>query len=340
MSYIRNRLIQAGVTLTGVISVSFVLLYMMPGGPVEFLRQDIRNDPQRYGLNPNPSEEEINAVISRLINVPAEETLHESFFAYFSGIVQGDFGNAILIDGGAPVLQIIVERAPWTIFLSSIGLVWGLLAGIILGSFMAYYEGSKFDVGATVSMIFAGAIPYYLIAIFLLYYMGFQWGWFPTGGRMDPNTTPGMNWPWIEGVLRYAALPSLSFIIPGFGGFALALRANSIRLIGSDHIRVAELRGLTKYRIATAYLAHNAILPMYTGIVVGLGGLLGGSIILEVIFNYRGMGMLMYDAVRANDWPVMMGVLIIVTTIFVIGTLIADLTYSLVDPRTDLRGME
>lgn len=340
MSYLRNRLIQAGVTLYGVITLSFFLIKLMPGGPIDYLRQNIRQNPQKYGLPQNPDPQQIRQTIEQIAKVPPNQPILDAYISYLSGIVQGDFGNAILIQGNAPVLQLILNRAPWTIFISSIGLVYGLIVGIILGSFMAYYEGTKFDVGTTMGMILAGAIPYYLIAIFLLYYMGFQWGWFPTGGRMNPNTNPGMNWPFIEGVLRHAFLPAISFIIPGFGGYALGLRANSIRLIGSDHIRVARLRGLSTYRIATAYLARNAILPMYTSIVIGIGGLLGGSIIMEKIFNYRGMGLLMDTAVRAKDWPVMMGMLIITTTIFVIGTLVADFTYSLVDPRADLRGME
>lgn len=340
MSYLRNRLIQAGVTLYGVITLSFFLIKLMPGGPIEFLQEDIRQNPQKYGLPENPSMEAINRKIEMITNVPPEKPLMESYVDYMIAIFQGDFGNAILIQGNAPVLQIVLERAPWTIFLSSIGLVYGLVFGILLGSFMAYYEGTRFDVGATVTMLLNRAIPFYLVAIFLLYYLGFQWGWLPTGGRWNPNTTPGMNFAYVAGVLEHAALPALSIILAGIGGNALGLRANSIRLIGSDHIKVAQLRGLSTYRISTAYLARNAILPMYTRIVIGLGGLLGGAVILEEIFNYRGMGLLMFRAVRANDWPVLMGVLVLFTVIFVAGTLIADLTYSLVDPRANLREME
>lgn len=340
MSYLRNRLIQAGVTMYGVVTLSFILIKLMPGGPIEFLRRNIRDNPEKYGLSENPSQEAIDRVIHSITQVPPDRPLHEAYIDFLFSVVQGDLGNAILIQGNAPVLQLILERAPWTIFISSIGLVYGLVVGILLGSFMAYYEGTKFDVGATVTMILNRAVPYYLIAIFLLYFVGFRWGWLPTGGRMNPNTTPGMNADYIVGVLRHAALPAASVILAGIGGPALGLRANSIRLIGADYIRVAEIRGLSNYRISTAYLARNAILPMYTTIVIGLGGLLGGSIVLEKIFNYRGMGLLMDTAVRAKDWPVMMGVLVVVTALFVAGTLLADFTYSLVDPRTDLRGME
>lgn len=340
MSYLRRRLIQAGVTLIGVVTLSFFLIKLMPGGPIDFLQTDMMQNPQKYGLPQNPTQQQINRAIKRVANVPPEQPLIQAYFEYFAGILQGDFGNAILIEGNADVLTLILNRAPWTIFLSSIALIYGLIFGIITGSLMAYYEGSRFDVGATITMILDRSIPYYLVAIFLLYYLSFQWGWFPNSGRQNPNAPAGMNLEFISGVLRHAALPAFSFMLVGIGGNALGLRANAIRLIGSDHIRVAKLRGLSPYRIATSYLARNAILPMYTSIIIGLGGLLGGSIILEEIFNYKGMGLLMYNAILAKDWPVIMGNLIITVTIFVIGTLVADLTYSLIDPRAELREME
>jgi peptide/nickel transport system permease protein len=324
----------------GVVTLSFFLIRMMPGGPIDYLRQDIRQNPLKYGLSDNPSADQIRTVIRQYANVPPEKPVFEAYVDYLFRIVQGDFGNAILLEGNANVLMLILNRAPWTIFLSSIGLIYGVLFGIITGSLMAYYEGSKFDVGATVFMILDRSVPYYLVAIFLLYYLSFRWGWFPQGGRQDPNAPAGMNVEFIRGVLEHAALPAFSFMIVGIGGNALGLRANAIRLLGANHLRVARLRGLSSYRIATSYLARNAILPMYTGIIIGLGGLLGGSIIMEEIFNYQGMGLLMLEAVQASDWPVMMGNLIITVALFVIGTLIADFTYSLVDPRADLRGME
>jgi len=340
MSYLRNRLIQAVVTLYGVVTLSFFLIRFMPGGPIDYLRTDIEQNPAKYGLPKSPSPKQIQRVINSYANVPPEKPILQAYLEYLSRIVQGDFGNAILIQGNADVLTLILDRAPWTIFLSSIGLIYGLLFGIIMGSLMAYYEGTKFDVSATITMILDRSIPYYLIAIFLLYYFSFQFGWFPQSGRMNPNTTPGLNYPFISGVLMHAALPAFSFMLVGIGGNALGLRANAIRLLGSNHIRVAKLRGLSTYRIATSYLARNAILPMYTSIVIGIGGLLGGSVIMEEIFTYKGMGLLLLEAVRVRDWPVMMGALIITVTIFVIGTLIADFTYSLVDPRVNLREME
>jgi peptide/nickel transport system permease protein len=338
MSYIRDRLIQAAVTLYAIVTLGFLINKLLPGGPVDFLQQDIRENPQNYGLPQRPRPQQVQRTIERLVEVSPNKPLHEAYIDYIIQVFfHFDLGESIIVANNVPVTQLVLSRAPWTIFISTIGLLYGLIIGIILGSLMAYYEGSKFDIGMTIGNLVSGAIPYYVVAIGLLYFAAFQWGWFPTGGRVNPDATPGINWPYISSIFYHAALPAFSVIIPGFGGRALGLRANSIRLLGEEYIRVAELRGLSRYRISIAYLARNAILPMWTSIVIGLGSLLGGSVILEQIFQYPGMGMLMFDAAISRDFPLLMGVFIIISFIFVIGTLLADFTYSLIDPRADVK---
>jgi peptide/nickel transport system permease protein len=337
MSYVRNRLIQAATTFYLIVTLGFLLTKLMPGGPVEYVMRQIQLNPRRYGLPENPTPQQVIERVEELVAVPPDRPIHEAYVNYMYNVfVELNLGESIVVARGVPVMELILARAPWTIFISSIGLLYGLIIGIILGSMMAYYEGSKFDIGTTVSMILNNAVPYYLAAIFLLYFLAFQNGWFPDGGHYNPDATPGINWPFISSVFYYAALPALSFIITGFGGPALGIRANAIRLLGSDHMYVARLRGLSSYRIATSYLARNAVLPLYTSIVIGLGSLLGGSVILEQIFQYPGMGLLMFEATVARDFPVLMGALFLTSFIFIIGTLIADFTYSLIDPRADV----
>ncbi|WP_459190692.1 ABC transporter permease [Halosimplex sp. J119] len=338
MGYLRNRLLQAVITLYSIITLGFVFIRMMPGDPSAFLRSEIQQNPGAYGLPPNPTLEQINKVMQNQMNY-TPGPIWEKYISYMQGAIGGDFGTSVIVDPGASNVQLILEAAPWTIFISSAGLVYALVAGIVFGSLMAYYEGTKMDVGLTVSMLAASSVPYYIVAILLLFLFSYNLEVFPTGGRFNTDTVPGFNYPFIAGVFNHAALPILSGITIGFGGNALSLRANSIRLLGEGHIRNAELRGLSTYTISTRYLARNAILPMYTGIVLGLAGLIGGSIILEEIFVYRGMGKLMYDATVQRDFPLMTTSLIFTTTIFVAGTLIADFTYSLIDPRAEQSSM-
>jgi peptide/nickel transport system permease protein len=242
-----------------------------------------------------------------------------------------------VVNSGVPVVELVLARAPWTVFLSTLGLIYGIIVGVSLGAVMAYYEGTKFDVGMTWAMILDRSIPYYIAAIFLLYVFAFQLGWFPTGGRVSPDLTPGLNPAWIASVWYHATLPALSTIITGFGAGALGMRANAIRLIGSDYVRNAHLRGLSNSQIVLTYIGRNAILPLWTSIIVGLGSLLGGSAILEMIYQYPGMGLLLYEAAIMRDFPLLMGVLVMTSVLFVLGTVLADFSYPLIDPRADMK---
>ena len=340
MGYLRRRLLQAVVTLYSIVTLGFVFIRLIPGGPTDYLIAEIQRNPGQYGLPPNPELEEINQVLESQMNYSPGTPIYEQYLDYMHGIIfEFSLGQSIIYNPGFSNLELILEAAPWTIFISSVGLVYGLVAGIIFGSTMAYFEGSKYDVGTTVAIIFTGAVPYFVFAILLQTYFAYDLGWFPRGGRYNPNTTPGFNYPYLAGVFRHAALPMASTILLGFAGSALGLRANSIRVLGSNYIRVARLRGLSTYTIATRYVARNAILPMYTGIVLGLASLLGGAVILEQIFTYSGMGLLMYEATLQRDYPLLTANLILVTSLFVVGTLIADFTYSLIDPRAEQSSM-
>lgn len=338
MSYLRDRIIQALVTMWGIVTLAFFLNRSMPGGPIESLRADIFSNPEQYGLSRDPRPEEVDMVVERLINVNPDQPIHEAYIQYMIDVfIHFDFGQSISVHGGVDVMDLILAAAPWTVFLSSIALIHGAIVGIILGAVMAYYEGTKFDIGMTLVMIVDRGIPFYIAAIFLLYIFAFQFGWFPTGGRVDPSLEEGLNPAWIKSVFYHAFLPAMSIILTHFGGRALGMRANSIRLLGAPYVRNAHLRGLSQYRISVTYLARNAVLPIWTAIVISLGGLLGGSVILEMIFQYPGMGYLMFQAAILTDFPVLMGALVIVTFLFVIGTLIADFTYPLIDPRAKMK---
>jgi peptide/nickel transport system permease protein len=312
----------------------------MQGGPADYVRQKLEAKSGLVGKGPYEpiTQQDVNTYMEIYLNLEPQRALWQEYLNYVVNIFTLDLGSSIFVDPGVPVAQLLAEAAPWTIFLSSIAIFYSFMVGVVLGAVMAYFEGTKFDVGMTVSMILNAAIPYYVVAIVLLYFMGYQWNWFPIGGRMDPNTTPGYNWPFIQGVLYYAALPVASMIATGFGGGALGMRANSIRILGSDYIHYAHERGISSYTIATRYIARNAVLPQYTSLMISMATLIGGSVILEQIFSYPGMGMLMYQATLARDYPIITGVLFVSTAIFVAALFVADFTYSLIDPRAEQAG--
>jgi peptide/nickel transport system permease protein len=279
----------------------------------------------------------INRRLEQQVGDLPEGPIYVRYFKYLWNVfIHQDFGVSLW--RSKPVFVILFKAMPWSVFLSVYGLLFGFSTNIVLGAFMAYKEGSWFDSGTTILVVVLNSIPYYAVALVSLSILAFQFGWFPTGGRVSSETVPGVNWPYIAGVIEHAALPILSSFVVGFGGGALAMRGNSVRILGEDYLRVARLRGLSTQRIATRYVARNAVLPMYTTLMIGISALFSSSVILEQIFTYPGVGWYTYGALLNRDYPLLMGAFIFYTALTVTGILLADLTYGLIDPRVKSGG--
>ncbi|MFB9809404.1 ABC transporter permease [Haladaptatus pallidirubidus] len=325
-NYYLERTAQAVFTIFTVATLSFGMVRLLPGGPMDFLRAQLI---QQQGGNFDQAQ--LNALVEAYTNMQPNDPLLQQYIDYMIGLATGDLGRSVWY--GEPVSEILASALPWTVFIMSIGLLLTFTLGVVLGAIMAYVEGSKFDVIATLVSIFLSSIPYYVAAIMFLMIFSLWNQWFPTGGRMNPNTTPGINLPFIIGVFYHAALPIASIVVTGLGMQALSMRGNSVRILGEDYLRVAHLRGLSSNRIALRYVGRNAILPMYTGLMISIGFMFGGSVILEEIFGYPGIGYYMLQAISARDYLMMMGAFLLITIAVVLGIYIADLTYGKIDPR-------
>ncbi|MFB6120761.1 MAG: ABC transporter permease subunit [Halobacteriaceae archaeon] len=325
--YLGKRLLQAGITIWGAITLSFVIVHKMPGSPAAYMAARLAGVSQL-------SQTQINRIVQTYLQLKPDAPLHEQYLNYLSSVVlHFDFGRSVTFN--RPVSDIILDALPWTIFISLVAISIGTIMFLLIGSFLATKEGSKWDVFGSYFVMFSDSVPYYVVALLLLFVFGFVLGWFPTRGQMQPGTTPGFNLPFMKGVLYYASLPILSFAVTAWGG--LSFRAHCTRILGEDYIRVGRLRGLRESRIMVRYVAWNSLLPMYTGIMAGMAAVFGGSIIMENIFTYPGMGYYMWKAIQTRDYPLMLGGLIIFTVVTVIALLIADLTYGWIDPRVSNR---
>lgn len=329
VNYYVERLGQSLLTIVSVISLTFVLIRLMPGGPAEFLRAQIIRTQQG-----SVSETQLNRLVETYISIDPDAPIHQQYIDYVSAILTGDFGISFLY--GDPVTAILGQALPWTAFLFSIGLTLTFGSGIVLGAIMAYSEGSRFDVTMSSVATFLNSIPFYVVAIIMVYFLGYIYGIFPTGGKYNYDAvSPGLSIEFFANVAYYAILPIVSLVVTGFGGWALSMRGNSIQVLGEDYLRVARLRGVPSRRIALRYVGRNAILPLYTGLLMSIGFVLGGSVILEQIFQYEGVGYYLFQAIEARDYPLLMGGFIMLTTATIVGILVADLTYGLVDPRAN-----
>ncbi|MFB6141539.1 MAG: ABC transporter permease [Halosimplex sp.] len=326
MSYVLKRIGQSLLTVFVVVSASFGLIRLLPGGPLDYLRAQMI---QQGGSSMTTAE--INRRIAAQTNIAVNQPIHVQYVDYMTSILTGDFGQSIWYE--EPVSSIIGPAIPWTVFLTASALFLAFTVGVSLGAVMAYKEGSKFDVGSTGVGLVLNSTPGYVVALLFVAYLGYRYQFFPTGGRYNSAIDPGFSVPFLISVLYHGALPIASMAVVGFGGWALSMRGNSIRVLGEDYLRVARLRGLSTRRIALRYVARNAILPMYTGLMIAIGTVFGGAVIIENIFAYPGVGFYLIQAINARDYPLMMGGFILITVAMVIGITIADLTYGWLDPR-------
>ncbi|AEH39082.1 ABC transporter permease [Halopiger xanaduensis] len=325
-NWLTKRLVKAALTVWGVVTLTFALSHLMPGGPAQHIQAQLVS---REGGSIDP--ERLNQLMERYTNVQPDKPVWQQYIDYVTAVLQGDLGESIIRN--EPVVGIIADALPWTIFVMGVSLILTFVIGISLGAVMAYYEGTRFDfVTSTIGTVL-NSTPFYLLGLLLLFVFAYQLNFLPTGGNMNPRTDPGLNYPFIRGVLVHATLPVLSMVLTEAGGWALSMRGNSISILGNDYLRVARLRGLSDRRIAFTYIGRNAILPLYTNFMIAIGFVIGGSVILEQVFTYEGIGYYMVDAVQANDHPLVMGTFLVLTLAVVFGLLFADLTYGKLDPR-------
>lgn len=330
-SYYLKRVGQAVVILWLVITISFLLYRALPGGPMQALKYRLLQEMTEAGGNPTTQQlEQVNRMVKVYTNMRPDQPLYVAYFSYLWEIIHLDFGKSILLD--EPVFSAIFKKLPWSMFISIYGLALGTSTSLLFGALMAHNEGSRFDMGMTVWTIFNSSVPYYIVAILMLIAFGFKLQWFPTGGRYNHNLATGVNLPFMKSVIHHAALPILTGFVASFGG-ALAYRGNCIREKGKEYIRIGRLRGVSEPRLAMRYVGRNSILPIYTGLLMGITRIVSSGIIIEIIFSYDAVGLLTYNALLNRDYPLLMGALIFFTTITLCGILIADLTYGIVDPR-------
>lgn len=342
MNYYAKRVGQTLFTIWSVLTITFALIRFMPGGPLDYLRaQVIAGNIGQGSTGQLQGSSDQLAAFDRLaelyININPNDPIYVQYVDYMSQLFRGDFGQSIYFT--APVEDVLLPAIPWTVFLGAIAVFISFVSRVVVGAALAYKEGSRLDFGGTTALIWGQSLPFYVIGILLLYVFGYQYGWFPTSGRYNADAVAGLNWPFIAGILNHAALPVIALAWASFGAGAIAMRANAIQVLGEDYVRTAKLRGIGSKRITILYVARNAILPMYTGIVIGLGGILGGQVILEEIFAYNGLGLVMFNATVQRDFPLLTASLIITTFLFVLGTLIADFTYAWIDPRAEQSSM-
>lgn len=325
-----QRLATLVIVLIGVTVVTFAIARVIPGDPAQLI------------AGPRATPEAIAAIRDEL---KLDAPLHEQYLSYVEGLTRGDLGTSIM--SGRPVLGEILGYMPATIELMLTALIVSLGVGIPLGVMTAVYKDRAWDVlGRTVAI--AGiSMPSFWVSLILLLVFYNLLSVAPGSGRLDRVVTPpepvtGMyvvdglvsgNWVVVQSALHHLMLPALALAVTSLGGVVRLIRASLIEALSQDYVRTATAFGIPRSRVVLRYALPNALIPFVTVLGLELSALLFGSVVIESVFGWPGLGSFVLAAILNLDFPVIMGFAVIASLVYVAANLIVDLLYLVLDPR-------
>lgn len=262
-------------------------------------------------------------------------TTFEQYLRYMGQLFRGDLGTSYQ-SGSPKVIDCIAECLPWTLVLSVTNLIISLILGILIGTMAAWKRGRWQDKALLNASTFTTALPSFFIALLLSFCLGFELEIFPA--YTDQNMVSNFDWSWqaISTVMYNAALPIFSMAIGGIISYGQSTRNSVIAVSGDEFILTAKAKGLSNNAVIYGHTLRNAMLPIVTQFGMNISGLIGGSVVIEKIFNWNGMGTLFLTANSNNDYPLMMGIMIFMSAFALVANLLTDFVYSMLDPRVTI----
>ena len=323
--YFAMRILRAMLVVLIVITAVFFLVRLLPGNPVDVYVAKLTAD----GVPAAEARVSAQSYFGIDLDIP----VWQQYLDYVWDTVRGDFGMTL---SKITVLEKIGHHLPWTLFSVGLALMISVAIGLLLGMVMAYRRGGVID--HTVSAIGSTlhAVPNYLLALIMVTVGGVQWGlfnYYDSIGTYTAGVRPGFSFEFIQDALYHAALPILAYVLTTVGTWALIMKASTTQALGEDYVTVARARGLSGSRIGLMYVGRNAVLPLVAQIATQAGFVVGGAIFVELIFQYNGIGITLYEAINARDYSLVQGILLVITFTVVLANLVADLTFGLLDPR-------
>ncbi len=319
LKYIVKRLLLSFPLLIGITIISFSVIHLAPGEPTDM----------QVELNPKVSLQ-AKQRLRQLYGL--DKPLHTQYWDWLKRIFKLDFGYSFAPDG-RPVWDKISERIGITLLINVLSLLLILCAAIPIGVLSATRQYSVFDKISTVFVFIGFATPTFWLALLLMILFGVQLGWLPISGLRSLNYEYLSFGNQILDQVKHLILPVFLSAFGGLAGLSRYTRANMLEVIRQDYITTARAKGLSERVVIYKHALRNALLPIITILGLSLPALIGGSVIFESIFAIPGMGQLFWQSVMSRDYPVIMGILVIGAVLTLLGNLLADLSYSLADPR-------
>lgn len=304
------------------ITLNFLIPRLAPGDPVQALiaRMHGRISPQAAHA------------LETAFGI-SHEPLWTQYVQYLNNLLHGNLGISVYAFP-TPVSQVIAQDVTWTMVLVGVSLVLSFVIGTFLGVVIAWKRGSSFDAIFPPLFTFLSAIPYFWLALIMLYFLGYQLRWFPLNGGYDvTSTTPGWTPDFLMDAIYHAILPALTIVISSVAGWLLGMRNTMITTLSEDYVLMAQAKGLSERRVMFTYAARNAILPNITGFALSLGFVVSGSLLTEIVFSYPGIGYTLLQAVENQDYALIEGIFLVITLAVLVANFLADILYVFLDPR-------
>ncbi len=323
LAFVARRVFAAIPLILGVATLIFFLIDLAPGDPITLLS------------GPNVSAEVIETIREQY---GLDEPVHVRYGLWMSKTLRGDWGHSYV--NGREVRELVLDILPNTLLLSVCALGLAFLIGIVFGVVQAVKQYSALDSGLSVGALFFYSMPSFWLGLMLILVFGVQarnaWGWpisFPPSGMTSPDAAFLGPWDQLKDRVMHLALPTLSLALVLAAGIARYMRASMLEVIRQDYVRTARAKGLSEPVVVFKHALRNALLPVATLIGLYLPFLFSGTVFVEAVFAWPGMGRLIVESIFNRDYPVVMAGGFIFATIVVFGNLLADVLYGVIDPR-------
>jgi len=324
MSFILRRLIFYVVAAWVALTINFFIPRLMPGNAVESIMAKFPNlQPSAY------------RAIEAMLGVGHPGSIWHQYVAYLVDILHFNFGTSVS-EYPAQVSTLLAETLPWTIILVGTATVIAFLVGTALGIAAGWRHGGGLD-RTLPGLMFLQAIPYFFFALILLELFAVKLHFFPTGEGYGQGLVPGWHWDFIGSAIDHSLLPALTIVLTSIAGWMLTMRNVMITTIGEDYVVAAQAKGLPNHRVIWSYAARNALLPQLQGFGLAVGFVVSGALVMEIVFSYPGIGLLLVNAVTSNDYPLTQAIFLVITFTVLLANLLVDIIIVFVDPRARAR---
>ncbi|HLF74580.1 MAG TPA: ABC transporter permease [Anaerolineales bacterium] len=319
MKTLSRRAIEFGITFFLAISINFFLPRLVPGDPLKLIAGNAA---------PQLGKERVEALRAQY---GLDKPLSEQYVIYLKQLARGDLGMSYRYSGGRTVVEVLGENFRWTLLLVGVSLLAAFLIGSALGIWSATQRGDPVDLGLLSGVYVLRAIPPFWLAMLLIPIFAIQLRYLPPGDSYSIPRPEG--WENIKDVARHALMPVIVLTLAYLPTAFVVMRAAMFGIMEADYIRTARAKGVPNFKVVMKHGLRNALLPVLTSFMVDLGQLLGGVTVIEAVFNYRGIGNMMFEAVKARDYPLLQGGFLLFTITILILNILTELMYPLLDPR-------